>query len=472
MSETIMNEKKKKIGLVGSILMGIGCIVGSGIFGSLPAVAQQIGSGVIYALLGAAFVVILRSISRMYTSAALPISGASFMYASKLIHPYVGALITINGFLMPTMVSLFGILFSMYFQQLFPNTGLSETAISVLLLLVFTAMAWFGNKSTVTASNIMVGLLLVAIACYVFLGLPNIDAENITFMSVIKPGIAISSLAAAVGVLTSALSGASSVAEIANDIEKPGRNVPLALILCPIIVAVVYILMAIVTIGVIPSAEVETLSQVASHFMSPALLTFFIVGGPIAGIITSLVPVALACVAILDYSAKAKVLPDAFSKENKHGVPILSLFVVSGIAIIICLTGATFGVVMTIFSFTNTLGELPNALSPIFAYKKYPLTCDNSGVRMSGRTAAFLAVVTFIICVYLCIAMMVILDAVAVTGIIAVYAAGYIYFFIRVKYLKNKNGINLIDEMKKPFESWEEKEASYRQGERNSNEYR
>lgn len=119
--------------------------------------------------------------------------------------------------------------------------------------------------------------------------------------------------------MTSSLSGSSSVAQIADDVENPGRNVPIAIIASPVIVAVVYILMAVVTIGVVPSASVESLSQVAEHFMSPALVTFFVVCGPICGIITSLVPVALACVALFDFSARTKVFPEVLSKKNKHG---------------------------------------------------------------------------------------------------------------------------------------------------------
>lgn len=456
-----MKTEKKKIGLIGALLMGIGCIVGSGIFGTLPEVAREVGPGVIYALLGAAVVVILRSISRMYTSAALPTSGASFMYAAKLMHPGVGAMISINAFLQPTMVSLFGVLFATYFQSLFPSLAISGTLVSVGLLLVFTVVAWFGNKTSVTASNVMVILLLVAIALYIFMGMPKIEAENVTFINIVKPGIALSGIGAAVGVLTSSLSGASSCAEIADDIESPGRNVPIALILCPVIVAVIYIFMAVVTIGVIPYAEVESLAQVADHFMSPALLMFFIVGGPIAGIITSLVPVALACVAALSFSAKTKVLPEVFAKENKHGVPVLSLLVVSAIAIGICATGATFGVVMTIFSFTNTLGELPNTLSPIFAYRKYPKTCNHSSVHMNHTLAALLAVITFVICAYLCVEMALTLDKAAVMGIAVVYVIGYIYFFLRVRFVEKHDGDNLLSEMKEPYLPWEEKEASY-----------
>lgn len=452
--------EKKKIGLIGAILMGIGCIVGSGIFGTLPTVANEYGPGIIWALIGAAFVVVLRSISVMYTSAALPTTASQFMWASKLWSPYVGVFISLSTLLMPTMVALFGVLFSMYFQPLFPGIAISGTAAAVILLLVFAAIAWFGNKTMVSISNIMVALLMIAIFLYVILGIPNIDDNNVTFGQIVNPGIGISSLAAAIGVLTSSLSGASSVSQIANDVKRPERTIPTVMVLCPVAVAILYILMAVVTIGVVPSAEVESLSQVASHFMSPALLTFFIVGGPICGIITSLIPVALACVALIEFSARAKVFPEVLSKRNKHGTAYWSLFLVMAIAVGICATGATFGVVMTIFSFCNTFAELPNTLSPFFAYRKYPKCCDNSPVKMNAVLARVFAVMTFLICAYLCIQMALTLDVKAIVGIFTVYVVGFIYFFIRVKYLRNK-GIDILAEMRAPYEPWEEKERSY-----------
>lgn len=454
-------KEKKKIGLIGAILMGIGCIVGSGIFGTMPTVAAEYGPAIVYALLGAAVVVILRAMSLLYTSAALPTTAAQFVWASKLFHPAVGAFISINSLLMPTMVSLFGVLFADYFLQLFPGIGLSGNAAAVILLVVFAIVAWFGNKASVTVSNIMVVLLLIAIFLYIALGIPNIDSDNITFGEIIRPGIGLSTIAAAIGVLTSSLSGASSVAQLANDIKRPERNVPIALALCPLFVAIVYILMAVVTIGVVPYAEVKTLADVASNFMSPALLTFFIVGGPICGIITSLVPVALACVALVEYSARMKVFPEVLAKRNKHGTAYWSLVVVMGIAIAICATGATFGVIMTIFSFCNTFSEIPNTLTPILAHRKYPKTCDNSPAKMPYPLAFVIAIVTALICAYLSVEMLLTLDLGAIIGIIAVYVIGFIYFFFRVKYLKGK-GVDLIAEMRAPYEPWEEKERSYR----------
>lgn len=204
--------EKKKIGLLGAILMGIGCIVGSGIFGTLPTVANEYGAGVVWALIGAAAVVVLRALASTYSSAALPASGSQFLWAAKLMHPIAGAFVSFSTLLMPTMVSLFGVLFGMYLQPLFPNTEINGTVAAVALLVVFAVVAWFGNKTTINTGNVMVVLLLIAIALYIFLGLPHIDTANVTFGQIVRPGVSIGTLAAAVGVLTSSLSGASSVA--------------------------------------------------------------------------------------------------------------------------------------------------------------------------------------------------------------------------------------------------------------------
>ena len=153
--------EKKKIGLAGAILMGIGCIVGSGIFGTLPTVANQYGAGVGWALIGAALVVVLRALATTYISAALPASGSEFLWASKLVHPLVGAYTSFSALLMPTMVSLFGVLFGMYIQPLFPGLAINGTVAAVVLLVVFSIIAWFGNKTIINTGNVMVVLLLI-----------------------------------------------------------------------------------------------------------------------------------------------------------------------------------------------------------------------------------------------------------------------------------------------------------------------
>ncbi len=79
---------------------------------------------------------------------------------------------------------------------------------------------------------------------------------------------------------------------------------------------------------------------------------------------------------------------------------------------------------------------------------------------MNKAVAAAIAVITFVISVYLFIEMAATLSLGAVVGIVAVYVVGYVYFFIRVRYLKGK-GEDLMAELHTPYEPWETKEKSY-----------
>ena len=52
------------------------------------------------------------------------------------------------------------------------------------------------------------------------------------------------------------------------------------------------------------------------------------------------------------------------------------------VAIVITSTGATFGVLMTLFSFANCLGDIVLCIIPFFLRKKYPHACRHAGFTM------------------------------------------------------------------------------------------
>lgn len=61
-------ETRKKIGLLGCIGTGIGAIIGSGIFGSLPTVINDIGTGIVLALLATIIYTLAKTIPNVYLS--------------------------------------------------------------------------------------------------------------------------------------------------------------------------------------------------------------------------------------------------------------------------------------------------------------------------------------------------------------------------------------------------------------------
>lgn len=256
----------KKIGLIGCIATGIGCIIGSGIFGSPPTVINDIGPGVILALVGAVIYTLAKMIPNVYVSSVIPTSGSFFVAPTKLAHPALGMFMAAQNLLQPVLVSVFAVLFADYFVVLFPALAGQETLVSIAILIVYAILAYLGNHTFASINSIMVGVLLVAMAVYIFVGLPNIVAESLKLTDMFGAGLKVTTLGSAIAVLSSSLSGGASVAQIADDVKNPRRNIPLALILAPTLVALIYILMAIVTIGVVPNAQIATLADVGEKF--------------------------------------------------------------------------------------------------------------------------------------------------------------------------------------------------------------
>lgn len=168
---------------------------------------------------------------------------------TKLIHPTVGLYMAVQNLLQPVLVSVFAVLFSDYFCSIFTGLKGHETMVSVAILVIYGIMAYMGTYLFASINSLIVVVMMVAVAVYIVLGIPNIDASQLSIGAAFGSGIKISSIGAAVSVFASCLSGGTAVSQIADEVKNPRRDIPLALILAPVIVAFIYILMAVVTLG-------------------------------------------------------------------------------------------------------------------------------------------------------------------------------------------------------------------------------
>lgn len=451
-------ETVRKIGLFGCIANGVGAIIGSGIFGALPEGINSIGIAVIPALFLAVIYTIANMFPNVYASSIIPTSGSFFLYSTKLIHPFFGLWMTLQGMLQPALIGTFAVMFAEYFVVLFPQLAGHEIAIGVAILVVFGVLAWLGNHTFASVNNVMVVVMLLAIGVYVFVGVPHIDMSHLSLSDSLASGMTVTSFSATVGLFTSTLSGAGSVSQIADDTKNPTRDIPLTLILAPTIVCVVYMLMALVTLGTMPGAEVANLADVGGQFLGSGILTFFIVGGPICGIMTSMVPVIMLSCALIQSSADNAVFPAFVAKRNKHGVSTVILIFVVGFSIFLVGTGSGFGELMTLFSFVNTACAVPTCLVPFFLRKKYPHACQHAGLRLNIPLVYTLSIFALIVSIYLAITMFIELELLSwiIVGVVVVATA--VYFFIRVSYVKAKGG-DLIADLRAPYADWEAREA-------------
>ena len=455
-----MKENKNKIGLFGCITLAIGSIIGSGVFGTIPAAVNDVGSLVILAFILGAIYIIALLIPDAYSMSVIPKSGGAFLYSAKLISPYVGLFMIYLGLVHPFLLASFAKMFAVYFTALVPSLAPYANACGVALLVAFVILAYFGNDLFSKASTVMVFVLLAAIAVFVFLGFPHMDVSKLSLSQMASTGASLTTLSATIVMVSSTLSGAGNVAQIADDLRNPSRDIPLTLIIAPFVVSIIYILMAIVTVGIMPGTTIESLSEIASTYLSPALMSFFIVGGPLFGILTSMIPIIMMCNAILYAAAESKVFPEFAKKKNKYGTPVFFLCFQIGVALLLLATGVDYSVMMKVFSLIVGLCAIPKCLVPFFLRKRYPHACNHPGLKMSPKLVIVVSAFAVAVDVYLCIGTIINLGAPAWIAFSVILAVSLIYLFLRIQKLK-KDGCNLMEELASPYPEWEALEAKW-----------
>lgn len=452
-----MKEKTKKIGLFGAVLMAIGCIIGSGLFGSFPTGIALCGTGLVWALVIALIRQFVMFVPNVAAGNVLPAPSANYMHAAKLIGPINGFLQTLNGLLNITTVTLLATVFALYASSLpiFANIPMKWLAIAAIL--IFTITSSFGSKATEWMQNAIVIILLVALLLYVVLGFPAMSTEHITFGEIIAPKTTFKGLFAAAAVMGACMSGGEILMNFTSEIDKPRRTIPLAFSISTVVVAVMCILIAIVTLGTYPAAELEALSDAAANFMSPALLTFFVVGGACFACLSTVNSVLLSCSHIVSVSAEAKIFPKFMSKHNKHNVPIVSLWIVGGGSALMCLLELDVFTLMTAFAPISTLITLGRLVPPFIISRRYPNTFKTNFFKL-GKTG--MDIITVLAIVLTLIANVSLISELTLTNnliMLALLVLFYAYCGIRILYLKKK-GVNLVAEMRAPYPEWEKME--------------
>ena len=81
---------RRDVGLGGAILMGLGSIVGTGVFVGVGLATAATGPAVVLAIGVAGMVAICNGLSSARLAARFPVSGGTYEYASRVLHPTLG----------------------------------------------------------------------------------------------------------------------------------------------------------------------------------------------------------------------------------------------------------------------------------------------------------------------------------------------------------------------------------------------
>jgi APA family basic amino acid/polyamine antiporter len=450
--------KRQKMSLFSAILMGIGSIIGASIFATTPIAIKILGgNGIVVGFLLAAIFVFLRTWPEMVATSALPANGASYMHLTRLVHPSLGILNSINNLVIgPMKIATMSLTFSTYFAMLVPAAPPVPTAI--VIALIFTGITLFSIQIAAWVQNVLVAVLLVAIGVYVFGGW---GAAVVPLSKVLSSTWELGKMWAAMGIMHGSLIGANALMYVADEIENPGRTIPIAFIVGTVFTAIVYAAMAYVTVGVMPQwFKIDNLATVAKVFMGKGMLAFFIAGGALLAVVTSINAAILMFSRSHFAGARDGLYPEVITKINKHGVPGNAVLLNSAIAVIAMAAGFNLTDVINITSIPGLL------LSPIifavvfFIPGKYPASYKSSWLYIPHWINCVISVVAAVAAFVLGSYVLKQMQAKNWITMIVFYVVAAVYVAVRAIYLKKKKGVDMFATMKKGYAPWDEREKA------------
>lgn len=365
--------------------LGIGAVVGTGIFVATGEGAHAAGPAVIISFILAAIVACLCGLSYCELSTMFPVAGSTYSYSyiafGEIIALVVGWCLTAEYLVAASAVAsgwsgtFVGILKSIGISlpQTFvasPSKGGIVDLPAVLITLILTTILCYGMKESAKLNNIIVGIKIFIILLFITLGVTHINPVNYSpFAPFGWQGI----FAGTTTIFFSYL-GFDAIATSAEEAENPTRDMPLGLMICLAAVSLLYVAVAVILTGMVPFREIISenavpgaLARVGINWGSALVGT-----GAILGMISTILAVLYGQVRVFMVMSRDGLLPKVFSTIHpKHQTPYLST-IITGITASIIAGFLPLGIIVQFLSIGTLLSFILVSLGVIVLRKTMP----------------------------------------------------------------------------------------------------
>ncbi|MGM0448593.1 MAG: APC family permease [Methanobacteriota archaeon] len=348
-------ELERTIGLTGGLAIGIGTMIGAGIFVFPGLAGGEIGTAAAASFAVGGVIALLVALPTSELATAMPRSGGGYYFISRGLGTLAGTVIGLSlwlGLVFATAFYLVGL--GYYALDALGQVGIAvgagaDAIVSVIAVLAgvgFTVLNVTGTENAAKLQNGIVALLLSMLVA--FLGFGLLEAFGLVAVDT-PPGqaadvwSAVPVLSVAALVFTSYL-GFAQVATVAGEMKDPGRNLPLAMVGSVVIVTVLYVLTIFVATNIFTrdallAAGETAMVEVGRALLGPAGALVIIVGGLLATMSSANASILSTSRAIYGVSKDA-LLPRWASRINlRYGTPHVALGMAGGPVVVLAATG-------------------------------------------------------------------------------------------------------------------------------------
>ncbi len=316
-------DLERDLGLYAVLTISIGAMIGSGIF-VLPGLAAKIaGPAVVLAYLLAGLLVLPAALSKAEMATAMPESGGTYLYIDRAMGPLMGTIAGIGAWFSLVFKSAFALVGLGAYLLVFVSVDPRPVALGLAAAVVGVNLV--GVKQTGRLQTVVVSGVLAVLVAFVADGLTFVDSAQYRPFFSHGPG----SVVAAAGFVFVSYAGVTKIASVAEEVEDPGRNIPIGMLVSVGVMMVVYTLVVFVVVGI---TTPETLHDSLTPMTAGAARLFGGVGEPVVAAVAALALTSMANAGVLSSSryplalARDELAPPAFETvSDRFRTPVASI---------------------------------------------------------------------------------------------------------------------------------------------------
>jgi APA family basic amino acid/polyamine antiporter len=324
-----VQQLQRELGVFGAAMMGLGSIIGTGIFVSVGISAGAAGAAVIIAIAIAAAVATCNGLNSAQLAANHPVSGGTYEYGYRYLNRRLGFTAGWMFLLAKSASAATAALgFAGYLLDAFSiedNALIVPSALAAVV--VFTVIVLTGIRRSNTTNTLIVSVTLFALAVFVVTGLPSIRAEN--FSPFFEPPAgrnALQGLLQATALMFVAYTGYGRIATMGEEVREPEHTIPRAIIITLLVTMALYMAVAVVGIGTVGAetlsgaavTEAAPLEAAASTFNIP-IVPQLIALGAVTAMLGVLLNLILGLSRVLLAMGRRGDMPGFFGQLNASG---------------------------------------------------------------------------------------------------------------------------------------------------------
>ena len=239
-------QLERQLGITDAVVLGLGSMIGAGIFAVLAPAAAAAGTSLLIALAAAAVVAYLNATSSARCAARYPESGGAYVYGRKRLGEFWGYLAG-WGFVVGKTASCAATALIVGFYA-WPAQA---HAIAVVAVIALTAVNYTGIQKSALVTRIIVAVVLAALAAVAVVAFtaPSTDFGRLD----IGADASAYGVLQAAGLLFFAFAGYARIATLGEEVRDPARTIPRAIPLALGIALIVYAVVAVAALAVLGS---------------------------------------------------------------------------------------------------------------------------------------------------------------------------------------------------------------------------